>query len=224
MKTLAIVPVKRFECGKSRLGAVLRPDERISLCELLLMNTIKILEQSSTIYSTVVVSSEKSAVDIAQKCGAKFLKLECDKGVNEAVDSADELSSLIGADATVVIPQDVPLLASSDINRLCIKAEQFAKCIVICPSIRYDGTNALLRKPPTIMRTFYDEDSFNSHVRAAILADVPIRFLLSRKMMKDLDSVEDIRILMKEEVLNIPLSFLRSKLRDEFLMNIKSAM
>jgi hypothetical protein len=42
--------------------------------------------------------------------------------------------------------------------------------------------------------------------------------------MKDLDSVEDIRILMKEEVLNIPLSFLRSKLRDEFLMNVQSAM
>jgi len=210
------VPVKRFERSKSRLGTILSIEQRRTLCELLLLNTIIALEQSHAISKILVVTSEKSAVELASSIGAECLKLNCDNGVNEALVLANEYSSNNGADATVVIPQDIPLLTASDIDSLCSRAELLVKCIVICPSIRYDGTNALLRKPPKLIKTFYDEDSFNSHVRASTITNVPIRFHLSRRIMIDLDSAEDIRILMKEKLLNLPLAYLRSKLRDDF--------
>jgi 2-phospho-L-lactate/phosphoenolpyruvate guanylyltransferase len=212
MRTFAIVPVKRFDRSKSRLGAILSSGERRKLSELLLVNTIRTLQQSRAISSTIIVTSESSVVEIVGTTRAKFLKLDNDNGVNAALLLADKYSSQNGADATLVIPQDIPLLSATDINNLCSRAEPLAKCIVICPSIRYDGTNALLRKPPRLMKTLYDKDSFNSHIRAAVKMNVPIRFFLSRRMMKDLDSAEDIRILMKEQVLNLPLAFLRSKL------------
>lgn len=212
MRTFAIVPVKRFDRSKSRLGAILSSGERRKLSELLLVNTIRTLQQSRAISSTIIVTSESSVVEIVGTTRAKFLKLDNDNGVNAALLLADKYSSQNGADATLVIPQDIPLLSATDINNLCSRAEPLARCIVICPSIRYDGTNALLRKPPRLMKTLYDKDSFNSHIRAAVKMNVPIRFFLSRRMMKDLDSAEDIRILMKEQVLNLPLAFLRSKL------------
>lgn len=212
MRTFAIVPVKRFDRSKSRLGAILSSGERRKLSELLLVNTIRTLEQSSAISSTIIVTSESSVVEIVGTTRAEFLKLDNDNGVNAALLSADKYSSWNGADATLVIPQDIPLLSATDINNLCSRAERLERCIVICPSIRYDGTNALLRKPPRLMKTLYDKDSFNSHIRAAVKINVPIRFFLSVRMMKDLDSAEDIRILMKEQVLNLPLAFLKSKL------------
>lgn len=214
MRTFAIVPVKRFDRSKSRLGTILSSSERRKLSELLLVNTIRTLEQSSTIWRIIIVTSESSAVETVGRTRAEFLKLNDDYGVNAALPLADKYSSQNGADATLVIPQDIPLLSATDINDLCSRAEQFARCIVICPSIRYDGTNALLRKPPHIMATFYDEDSFNSHIRAAVKLNVPISFFLSGSMMKDIDSAEDIKILMKEQVLNLPLAYLKSKLKD----------
>jgi 2-phospho-L-lactate guanylyltransferase len=212
MRTFAIVPVKRFDRSKSRLGAILSSGERRKLSELLLVNTVRTLQQSRAISSTIIVTSESSVVEVVGTTRAKFLKLDNDNGVNAALLLADKYSSQNGADATLVIPQDIPLLSATDINNLCCRAEPLARCIVICPSIRYDGTNALLRKPPRLMKTLYDKDSFNSHIRAAVKMNVPIRFFLSRRMMKDLDSAEDIRILMKEQVLNLPLAFLKSKL------------
>jgi 2-phospho-L-lactate/phosphoenolpyruvate guanylyltransferase len=212
MRTFAIVPVKRFDRSKSRLGAILSSGERRKLSELLLVNTIRTLQQSRAISSTIIVTSESSVVEVVGTTRAEFLKLDNDNGVNSALLLADKYSSQNGADATLVIPQDIPLLSATDINNLCSRAESLARCIVICPSIRYDGTNALLRKPPRLMKTLYDKDSFNSHIRAAVKMNVPIRFFLSRRMMKDLDSAEDIRILMKEQVLNLPLAFLKSKL------------
>lgn len=217
MRTFAIVPVKRFDTSKSRLGTILSLGERRRLSELLLINTIRTLEQSSAICSTIIVTSESSAADIVGRTRAEILKLEDDNGVNAAVLLANRYSSQNGADATLVVPQDIPLLSATDINNLCSRAKRLARCIVICPSIRYDGTNALLRKPPYLMKTLYDEDSFNSHIRVAVKINVPVRFFLSGRMMKDLDSAEDVRILLKEQVLSLPLAYLKSKLKDGLL-------
>lgn len=224
MRTFAIVPVKRFDRSKSRLKTILAKDERKVLCELLLVNTIKALEQSNAISKILVVTSDTSAVEIAGKSGAEILKLNSDNGVNEAIELADEHSSQSGAEATVVIPQDIPLLTTQDINKLCNRAEHLFRCAVICPSIRYDGTNALLRKPPKLIRTSYDQDSFNSHIRSAVMTNIPIKFHLSRRIMMDLDSVEDICLLMKEDVLNFALSYLKSKLSDRSLLDVQSAI
>ncbi len=224
MRTFAIVPVKRFNRSKSRLGGILGAIERRALCELLLVSTIQALQHSGAISKILVVTSERSAIGIASRSGAEILKLDFDNGVNEAIALGDEYSSDNGAEATVVIPQDIPLLTAEDITKLCNRAERYVKCIVICPSIRYDGTNALLRKPPKLIRTFYEEDSFNSHVRAAVMRNVPIKFHMSRRIMMDLDSAEDITILMKEEVPNLTLAYLRSKLRDSPLLDVRSAI
>src|SRR5205823_6153529 len=82
-----------------------------------------------------------------------------DHGVNAAIALADDYSSENGAHATIVIPQDLPLLTPADVNLLCKKAESPERCLIICPSIRFDGSNALLRKPLGLLKTHYDEDS-----------------------------------------------------------------
>jgi 2-phospho-L-lactate/phosphoenolpyruvate guanylyltransferase len=214
MKTFAIVPVKRFENAKTRLSSMLDTEDRIRLSFLMLEDTLQILSVAPPLTQVIIVSADKRADEIATKHGAKFLPEEKEKGVNSAVALADGYCiEKEAADATIVIPHDLPLLDSIVISKACELAEKESTCIVICPSVRYDGTNMLLRKPPSVIGTFYETDSYNMHVRTAIKLGIPVKPLLSKSLMYDIDTPEDALQLIKEEnVTAKSLEFIKSKL------------
>jgi 2-phospho-L-lactate guanylyltransferase len=215
MKTFAIVPVKGFENAKTRLSSILDTNDRIRLSSLMLEDTLKILSIIPSLTQVIVVSADKRAEEIATKHGANFLAEEKEKGVNSAVALADSYCmEKEAADATMVIPYDLPLLDSTALSKACQIAEkEESACIVICPSVRYDGTNMLLKKPPSVIATFYDTDSYNMHVKAAIKIGIPVKPLLSKSLMYDIDTPEDVLQLIKEEnVAAKSLEFIKSKL------------
>lgn len=214
MKTFAIVPVKRFENAKTRLSSMLDTEDRIRLSSLMLEDTLQILSVAPPLTQVIIVSADKRADEIATKHGAKFLPEEKEKGVNSAVALADGYCiEKEAADATIVIPHDLPLLDSIVISKACELAEKESTCIVICPSVRYDGTNMLLRKPPSVIGTFYETDSYNMHVRTAIKLGIPVKPLLSKSLMYDIDTPEDALQLIKEEnIAAKSLEFIKSKL------------
>lgn len=213
MKTFAIVPIKRFENAKTRLSSILDTDDRIRLSLLMLEDTLQILSAVHSLSQVITVSADKRVGEIAVKYGANFLLEEKERGVNSAVALADSYCMKKAADATMVIPHDLPLLDSTDISKACELAENESRCIVICPSLRYDGTNMLLRKPPSIIATFYDADSYNMHVKAAIGLGIPVKRLLSKGLMHDIDTPEDALEIMKEETVTArSLEFIKSKI------------
>jgi 2-phospho-L-lactate/phosphoenolpyruvate guanylyltransferase len=215
MKTFAIVPVKRFENAKTRLSSMLDTEDRIRLSSLMLEDTLQILSVAPSLTQVIIVSADKRADEIATKHGAKFLPEEKENGVNSAVALADGYCiEKEAADATMVIPHDLPLLDTIVISKACELAEKESTCIVICPSVRYDGTNMLLRKPPSVIGTFYETDSYNMHVRTAIKLGIPVKPLLSKSLMYDIDTPEDALHLIKEENVAAAksLEFIKSKL------------
>jgi 2-phospho-L-lactate/phosphoenolpyruvate guanylyltransferase len=213
MKTFAIVPIKRFENAKTRLSSILDTDDRIRLSLLMLEDTLQILSVVHSLSQLITVSADKRVGEIAVKYGANFLLEEKERGVNSAVALADSYCMKKAADATMVIPHDLPLLDSTDISKACELAENESRCIVICPSLRYDGTNMLLRKPPSIIATFYDADSYNMHVKAAIRLGIPVKRLFSKALMHDIDTPEDALEVMKEETVTArSLEFIKSKI------------
>jgi 2-phospho-L-lactate guanylyltransferase len=213
MKTFAIVPIKRFENAKTRLSSILDTDDRIRLSLLMLEDTLQILSAVHSLSQLITVSADKRVGEIAVKYGANFLLEEKERGVNSAVALADSYCMKKAADATMVLPHDLPLLDSTDISKACELAENESRCIVICPSLRYDGTNMLLRKPPSVIATFYDADSYNMHVKAAIRLGIPVKRLLSKGLMHDIDTPEDALEIMKEETVTArSLEFIKSKI------------
>jgi 2-phospho-L-lactate guanylyltransferase len=85
-----------------------------------------------------------------------------------------------------------------DIAMVCDFAVNDASCIVISPSIRYDGTNLLLRKPPKIMGTHFDNNSYVTHIETAKDLGIPIKLFFSKSLMSDVDTPEDIKQIAKE--------------------------
>jgi 2-phospho-L-lactate guanylyltransferase len=152
---------------------------------------------------------------MAEKSGATALVQERDSGVNSAVALADAYAQKKGAAATVVVPQDLPLLLPADIDGMCALAR--GRCIAICPSLRYDGTNVLLRMPPCVIATSYDNNSYEAHVRSAKEAGAAVHVVKSERLMFDVDTPEDARRLASlpdpEIGARSTATFLKSKIR-----------
>jgi 2-phospho-L-lactate/phosphoenolpyruvate guanylyltransferase len=213
LKVFAIVPVKNFERGKSRLQSLLTVEERIKLSELFLDLTLKTLTKTCVISQVVIVSSDKRAEEIVKKYDAIFLGEKKDQGVNAAVALADTYISEYIVDASIVIPQDLPLLLPEDIERICKAAQSHERCLVICPSVRFDGSNALLRRPPSLLKTSYEHDSYNSHIKKAKALNASVRIIHIKRIMIDIDTIDDIRKLIKFSSTNKVVAFLKSKMK-----------
>jgi 2-phospho-L-lactate/phosphoenolpyruvate guanylyltransferase len=211
MKTFAIVPVKRFENAKMRLSSMLDIDDRMRLSSLMLDHTLEVLASIPSLRQVVVVSEDNCAREMAEMHGAKFLREQKESGVNSAVALANSYCIKEEADSTLVIPHDLPLLDGVEISRACALAKNESKCVIICPSFRYDGTNMLLRKPPYVISTFYDSDSYNMHVKSAIELGIPVKLFFAATVMHDVDTPEDARTLAKGYGNAKTLEFLRSK-------------
>lgn len=214
LKIFAIVPAKQFEKGKSRLASLLDIRDRVKLGELLLDSTLYTLENATALYSIVVISTDVRAKRIAKMHGAIFVDEGKRIGVNNAVNMANDYCTQAGAVATVVVPQDLPLALSEDIDMVCNAAKDYDRCLIICPSARYDGSNVLLRRPPKLIDSHYDNNSFNMHINAAKKIGAKIKIILSRRMMRDLDTLEDAQYLAKEPRTCKSLVYLRSKLNE----------
>ena len=216
LKIFAIVPVKRFENGKSRLAPLLSTVERVKLCELLLDETLYTLKKTCAISEVIVVSSDKRAEKIAKVYGASFLIEYKEGGVNTAVAIADNYCKRADVDASIVIPQDLPLMTSRDIDIICKSSEEYEKCMIICPSLRYDGSNALLRKPSLLIKTYYDNNSFGMHITAAKEIGAILKIIHLARIMIDLDTIDDARNLTKESTMSQSILYLRNKLNDRY--------
>ena len=134
MKIFAIVPVKSFENAKSRFGSLLSTYERIRLSGMLLERTICTLKKVSSIQEILLVSTDSRIREVARKYGVTFLEEFKEAGVNSAVSLADEFCISARADASLVLPIELPLIFPEDIDIMCKTVPDNDNCVILCPS------------------------------------------------------------------------------------------
>jgi 2-phospho-L-lactate guanylyltransferase len=189
----AIIPVKTFSRAKTRLG--LSPEKTEQVCKLMLESVLDSVTKSDVIEKTVLVSKDEHALDIGKKFGVIEIYDESEQGVNSAVLLADNYFTKEGFDSTMVFPQDIPLIQSDDIRTL-YQMRTSDRCILVVPSRKFDGTNALFRTPPGVMETHYDEDSYKIHLNTAEKRNARSSLVLIRRMMLDIDDQSDLKFIL----------------------------
>jgi|SRR5579864_225900 len=189
----AIIPVKTFSRAKSRLN--LPRDKTEQICKLMLESVLKAVSHCDVIEKTVLVSKDENALDIGKKFGALGIYDESEQGVNSAVLLADKYFAQEGFEGTMVFPQDIPLVEPEDISML-YKMRKPGRCVLVVPSRKFDGTNALFRAPADVMETHYDEDSYKIHLNTAEKRDASSALVLIRRMMLDIDDQSDLRFIL----------------------------
>ena len=195
MRVSVIIPVKTYSRAKTRLDVP--PRVREEICHVMLREVLRTLAESPLVYETVLVTREDRARSLGEEMGATMLR-DVEAGVNEAVALADAYLAGKGAAMSLVIPQDIPLIRDADI-RFLLKFFTPPTCVLVVPSRRLDGTNALLRCPPDIMGTHYDDDSYRSHMRMARQATSNPALVHVPRMMRDVDTVEDLGHILRDD-------------------------
>ena len=196
MKTSVIIPVKSFQKSKTRLQ--LSEEKTIELCRLLLREVIKTVSESGLIDKTIVVSNEDKISDIIEEYDCKRIPDVNEESVNDAVGLAESYLLENKFTHSIVLPLDVPFFYSEDMEKLLNFAEE--KSVVIVPSRHFDGTNALLRTPIDSMKPRYDEGSYSFQIESAKNFDVKICVGLIYRLMLDIDSVEDLEFVIKQNI------------------------
>jgi len=195
----AVIPVKTFSKAKTRLNLSSEKTEQI--CKIMLESVLDTVSKSAIIEKTVVVSKDETALSMGKRFGAMEIYDQEELGVNSAVLLADNYLSKENFDASVVLPQDIPLIQAEDIETL-IDFRMSNRCALVVPSRKFDGTNALFRIPIGVMETHYDEDSYKIHLNTAEKRNASSSLVLIRRIMLDVDEQSDLDLIMTQ---NLPV-------------------
>lgn len=192
MRIGAIVPVKTFSRAKTRLN--LPPEKKEKICMLMLESVLDTLAKSGLVEKIIIVSKDESALGMGKRFGAHGIHDKEELGVNHAVRIADEYLTREGFDSSIVFPQDIPLIQPQDIGDLLSFAGG-EKSVIVVPSRKFDGTNALFRRPTNVMETHYDEDSYKIHLDTAERRNAEASLVMIRRIMLDVDDQSDLDLI-----------------------------
>jgi 2-phospho-L-lactate guanylyltransferase len=196
-----IIPAKPLDQSKTRLAAVLPVTERVDLSRHLVQRTIHLARQVGEV---VVVSRDMAVRKLAKHAGAWAL-VEAGQELNQALQQAADWVTVRGGQGVLILPGDLPLLQLSDLTEI-VAAGRRLPSIVIAPSQRLDGTNALLLRPPGLIKFAFGPRSFDRHQQAAQDVGVEPIIYHSPTVALDLDLPEDLQAVQNRK-LDILASF-----------------
>jgi len=193
MTTWAIVPVKPFQTGKSRLGGILSDDDRMQLNIYLLRHTLSILNKVDALDKILVISKDEQVLEIARQEGAAVIFETGKGGLNRALYQATNTLNK-SEDRIVVIPTDLPLMTPDDVEQI-LALGSIPPVVVVVPDRCRNGTNALLVYPAGSIRYRYGQGSYGKHVEEARKRGINVIVPELPDLNLDLDVPEDLDLL-----------------------------
>ena len=209
MAVWAIVPVKPLFRGKSRLSSVLNEEQRTVLNHCLLENTIEVLTSIPEIQQVLVISRDPKALTLARSLKARTIQEAGAPHLNHAIGRATHFANHHAVSGVLIVPADLPLINSVDIQKILDLAGESPEVIVV-PDRHRKGTNALFVSPPGYLTYQYGENSFQLHTEQALVRGANLKIADIPTLSLDLDYPADL-----EEVRNRLHILSKDKLTDE---------
>ena len=185
----AVVVARVVNGAKSRLAPVLNPAQRRSLALSMLSDVVRVSSQAVDGVIAVVDDPE------AHLPGAIVLEDPRPGDMNAAVRLGVEAARAHGAGTVIVLPADIPLISSSDIEQLLDAAENAERAVVVGASRDGSGTNALLLRPPDVIVPSFGPPSVNRHVSLGVKAHAFTRVVHGLNLALDVDTPADLAAL-----------------------------
>ena len=135
MSRWALVPIKGFDRGKSRLSEVLAPSERADLARSFFEHVVQVLRTSPDIDAIAAVSDSAQARELAERLGVLALSdTDGSRGLAEVVDGALQDLEERGATSVLICMSDLPDLTAHDIASVVRQLEE--SDVVLVPESR----------------------------------------------------------------------------------------
>ncbi|MDP6612759.1 MAG: 2-phospho-L-lactate guanylyltransferase [Candidatus Hydrothermarchaeota archaeon] len=188
MRTFALLPLNKPIEAKSRLSPILTSEERGKLA----LSMAKDVLDSLRSVETVLVCREDVKREF-RDYEFKFL-LQKGRGLGNAVEAANEYALQKGADATLFLPADVPLVSEAILQDILSIGENHM--LMISPG-RRGGLGMLYRRPPDVVGAMFTERSFDDNLELASSMNVDAFIYNNPELYSDIDTLEDIREFLK---------------------------
>jgi 2-phospho-L-lactate guanylyltransferase len=192
MSRWALIPVKGFDRGKSRLSEVLPPNERAALARELFEHVVRVLQQSPSIDGIATVSDSSEARAHAERLGVVALEDAKDsRGLADVVDAALGDLERRGATSALICMSDLPELAVEDVESVGRHLDEADAVLV--PDLLQRGTNLIAVKPPSVLPSCLGhEDSLERHLRLARDLGLTVSIQLRSGVSFDVDHPGDL--------------------------------
>ncbi len=185
---MLLIPVKNLVNAKQRLSLVLDQPERTELAQTMLLDVLTAVANSNTDIS--LVTSDPHALELAQQFRFDVIAETTNPGGTGGIEMATRVCENRGIESTIVIPADIPLIQSDELNQVIAAAPE--EGTVIVPASDGRGTNAILRNPAGLIPLRFGNDSFKPHHIAACATGKPCVLLSFPGIGLDIDNPADL--------------------------------
>jgi 2-phospho-L-lactate/phosphoenolpyruvate guanylyltransferase len=194
-----LLPVKDLKNAKQRLAGLLAPEERCSLAQAMLADTLLAVRGVRLAEKIFVVTNYEPAIRAAKENGWEILREESQISESASVDWASRICEERKVAGLLRLPIDLPLMRASDINEL-LAVDCAAPGAVMVPSRDGRGTNAILRMPPALFPSHFGEGSFAKHRAEAERAGARVIIRRNARLEMDVDDEADLRALLQHDL------------------------
>jgi 2-phospho-L-lactate/phosphoenolpyruvate guanylyltransferase len=223
-----LVPVKNLSAAKQRLADVLDQPSRTKLAQAMLHDVVDALRvwedgrkkidarnpKGKTRSAVALVTSDPFATQLANEYGFEIIPDPANAGETGAIEMATRVCVERGADFTLVIPADIPLIEAWELDEIMKQAP--VEGSVLVPAGDGRGTNAVLRRPPDLFPLRFGNDSFKPHHAAAQATGKPCVVLQSPGIAVDVDKPSDL-----QQLISLPGNTRAQRLARELLQTKK---
>lgn len=185
MRAFAIIPVK-LNRAKTRLAEILSEDERARLVECMLLDVMDAVKHMDG----VLIVGPAEINDVLNGCDFELVVEDGSQGLNKAVGDGNRCAMKAGADATLFIPADTPLITKRHVDEILELGKKHQ--LIISPS-RRGGTGILFRRPPNIIDERFTNSSYGDYQMEAKNKGVAMSVYDSFALSLDIDTPEDIK-------------------------------
>ena len=185
---MLLIPVKNLVNAKQRLSLVLNQPERTELAHAMLWDVLTAVSPSGI--NACLVTSDPFALQLAEQFHCEVIADKFNPGETGAIEMATHICESRDIETTIVIPADIPLVQTDEINKIIAVAPEQGSVIVAASDGR--GTNAILRRPAALFPLRFGNDSFQPHLAAARATRNPCVVLSFPGIGLDIDNPSDL--------------------------------
>ena len=192
MRTVAILPVKRFGTAKTRLGDAVGDAGRAALAEAMLADVLDATTRVRGLDELLVITAEPRAEALARARGARVLRDLREAGQSAAAKLG--LHRVRAADRALLLPGDCPALDPRELEAL-LRVAPGPRSVVVVPDRHGTGTNGLVLTPPGALVPAFGIGSRARHEAAAAAAGLTCVVHEVPTLSLDVDSPDDLAAL-----------------------------
>jgi 2-phospho-L-lactate guanylyltransferase len=192
MRTLAVLPIKRFDAAKHRLAGVLGVGSRGALAQAMFSDVLASLRRAEAIDQIAVVTADPAAQAAAQDERVTVIADALEAGQSAAAEAGVRHAITARFERVLLVPGDTPLLDAGEVDALLRRTERDRTDVTIVPDRHEEGTNALVIAPPDALRPSFGPGSLARHRLAADSSLLSYRVERLDSLSHDVDTPEDL--------------------------------